>query len=75
MKLDALKFDVSDNVCLSLRILSELARRGELSVRASYQISETPTAEVLRITITQPIQKAPSRDLPIPQPRIEREMP
>lgn len=32
MKLSALKFDTPDNACLSLRVIAELVRRGEMTV-------------------------------------------
>lgn len=52
MKMTALKFDGSENACQSLRILAELARRGDLTVAGIHLPSGT-----LQILITEPTRR------------------
>jgi len=52
MKLQDLRFDNPNNSCESLRVLAELARQGEITVRAATP-TETDGDTVMRMTAIQ----------------------
>lgn len=57
MKISDMKFDTPDNACLSLRVIAELVRRGEITVDTSRH-AEAP--RWLRIEVYDTRERGPA---------------